>query len=125
MLSLLLAVFLPIIMFTGNIDATLDGTSLNIKASFASELTLNLSDIDEIEYREDGVDGTRVIGFASAKLLTGSFQNEEFGTYTRYTYTGKKSCMVIMAGENTYVLSLENSEDTLALYYEIFNRIAE
>ena len=124
-LSILLVVFLPIIMFTGNIDATLDGTSLNIKASFASELTLKLSDIDEIEYREGGVDGTRVVGFASARLLTGAFQNEELGNYTRYTYTGKKPCIIIKAGNETYVLSLDNAEETKALYDEIFSRIAE
>ena len=53
------------------------------------------------------------------------FQNKEFGNYTRYTYTGKKPCMVIRSGDEIYVLSLDNAEKTKALYDEIFSRIAE
>ena len=38
------------------------------------------------ELREGNVDGTRIGGFGSFRLLLGFFENEEFGTYTRYTY---------------------------------------
>ena len=124
-LTLLLVVFLPIVMFTGKITATVDNASIKVEASFASDCTINLEDIDTVDYREGGVGGTRVVGFASAKLLHGSFENDEFGIYTRYTYTGKKPCIVMKSGEKTIVLGLENAEETKALYEEIFSRIAE
>ena len=124
-ITAILVIFFPILMFTGDINATLDDTSLKIEASFSGDLTLKYEDIDEIEYREGSVDGTRVVGFNSARLLTGSFENEEFGLYTRYTYTGNKPCVVIKSGEETFVIGLNSSEDTKALYEEIFNKIAE
>ena len=124
-ISLLIVIFLPWLMFTGNVNATLDDTSLKIEASFASDLTVKYEDIDEIEYREDGVAGTRVVGFASARLLTGSFQNDEFGVYTRYTHTGKKPCIVIKSGEDILVLGLENADATKAIYEQLAAKVLE
>lgn len=124
-ITVLLAIFFPWLMFTGNVNATLDDTSLNIEASFASDLTVKYENIDEIEYRESGVSGTRVVGFASARLLTGSFQNDEFGVYTRYTHTGNKPCIVIKSGEEILVLGLEGAEQTKALYEQLAAKILE
>ena len=87
MIITVLAVFLPITMFTGSLETTLDDTSLTVKASFWSDLTLHYGDIDSVEYRPSVEAGSRIGGFGSPKLLMGSFRNEEFGVYTRYTYT--------------------------------------
>ena len=124
-ITVLLVVFFPLLMFTGNVKATLGETSINIEASFSSDLTVKYEDIDEIEYRESGVMGMRVVGFASARLLTGSFQNEEFGTYTRYTYTGNKPCIVIKSGENTLVLGLADVNETKSIYEQLASKILE
>ena len=124
-LTVLLVVFLPLLMFTGKINATIDNTSIKVEASFSGDLTVKLEDIDTVEYRENSVPGTRVVGFGSARLLLGSFENDEFGLYTRYTYTGKKPCIVMKSGDNTIVIGLESAEETKALYEEIFARIAE
>lgn len=116
-------VFVVIIMFTGSIRAEAGADALEIDASFGYSLTLPYGEIDSMELREEKVDGTRVSGVGSGKLLLGTFQNEEFGLYTRYTYTGSHSTIVITSGERTLVLALETSEETQALYEALLERI--
>ncbi|MBR2388552.1 MAG: SdpI family protein [Clostridia bacterium] len=111
-----LVIVLSFVMFTGDIEATLGDTFLSIEADFFDDLTLDYDKIDSIEYRENGVDGTRIYGFASSRLLLGAFSNDEFGSYTRYTYTGKNPCIVIKSGEKTLVLGTRDANETKALY---------
>lgn len=122
---IVLAVLLCVTMFTGDIDATLGDTSMTVKASFTDDLTLNYEDIDAIEYREEGVDGQRIYGFGSARLLLGTFSNEEFGAYTRYTYTGDDPCVVLTVGEEKVVIGLKNEQQLRWIYDRISAEVAE
>ena len=124
-ITLLVVVVLPVLLFAGKIEAEAGENALTIKASFSGDLVIDYAEIDEIEYREDGVDGERVIGFGSAKLLLGTFRNEEFGNYTRYTYTGKKPCIVLTVDERIFVIGTENEETTEELYDRLVGEIAE
>ena len=124
-LTAVIVITLPLVMFTGDINTTLDDSSLKIEASFSSDIILNYEDIDSVEYRENGADGTRVVGFASGRLLMGSFENKEFGIYTRYTYTGKGPCVVLKSGEQIFVIGLDTPETTKALYEELSDKISE
>lgn len=114
--------FVAILMFTGDIEATLGDTSLYIDADFSSDLSIDYDKIDSVEYRENGVVGMRTYGFASARLLMGSFSNEEFGNYTRYTYTGNKPCIVITSGESIIVLGLDDASETKAIYDSLITK---
>ena len=118
-----LAVFLVFILFTGDIDCRLDATELTVEASFEKDLTLPYDRIDSLELREEGVDGFRVMGFASSRLLMGTFQNDEFGTYTRYTYTGDGPAIVIEARGKTLVIGLKEPADTLALFEALSEKV--
>lgn len=126
------AVALPIIlvavgvlMFTGNVEASLDDDSLNISTTYWSDADIKYEDIDSLEYREDGVSGARVNGYASARLLLGMFNNEELGGYTRYTYTGGGACIILRSGESVLVLGLEDNADTKALYEALLEKISD
>jgi len=114
-----------IIMFVGDIETELGEDSLTVNASFAYSLTLDYDEITAIEYREDGVDGTRTVGFASAKLLLGTFQNDELGAYTRYTETGNCPCVVITANEKTYVIGVKLEAAVKEIYDRISAEISE
>lgn len=116
-------VFVPILMFTGDIEAQVGEYSLTLEADFFDDLTLDYDDIDSVEYRESGVDGTRAYGFGSARLLLGIFSNDEFGNYTRYTYTGNKPAIVIKSGEKIIVLGLKDTNETKALYENLFEKV--
>lgn len=120
--AVLLLCFL--LLFSGKFEITIEDTSLSVDAALVGDLTLNYADIDSIEYREEGVEGRRISGIGSAKLLLGWFQNEEFGSYTRYTYTKSKPCIVITAKGETVVINCLDPADTEALYQTLLEKTA-
>jgi uncharacterized membrane protein len=113
---LILLAFLVWIMFTGDIAYVLGEDSFTVEADFYTDLTVSYDSIVSIEFREGNIPGIRTSGFQSARLLMGFFQNEEFGAYTRYTYTNPDACIVIRSGSKTLVLSTEAYSETLKLY---------
>jgi hypothetical protein len=104
------------IMFTGDIGVDFGEESFTVEASFYSDLTVKYEDIDSIELIDSNVKGTRVGGFGSPRLSMGNFKNEEFGTYTRYTYTNPDSCIVIQVGEKILVISGSDAAETEAIF---------
>ena len=112
-----------ILMFTGELHFRLDDDALIVEADWYSDLTVPYDSIDALEYRQGNVPGLRVGGFGSAKLLMGFFENEEFGTYTRYTPTKCESCILITRGENILVLSAGSAEGTHSLYQALLGKI--
>lgn len=124
-LTVVLIITFPIIMFTGNVKTELADDSFTVKASFWSDLTLDYADVDAIEYRTEGVGGERIGGYGSARLLLGGFKNDEFGVYTRYTYTGKKPCIVLKTDGRVVVIGLENEQETKEMYEKILDKISK
>ena len=116
-------VLVAVILFTGSIRAEVTEDALELEGSFGYSLTLPYEEIDSMELREEPVSGSRVSGIGSGKLLLGTFQNEEFGLYTRYTYTGSDCCIVLFSGEKALVVALETDEETRTLYEALADRI--
>ena len=112
---LILAV-VAVILFTGKVEVSFQDTSFTVDATYHEELTVDYAAVDSLQYREGNVPGTRVGGFGSARLLLGFFENEEFGTYTRYTYTNPDSCIVIQVGEKILVISGSDAAETEAIF---------
>ena len=52
----------------------------------------------------------------------GFFQNDEFGTYTRYTYHNPDACVVLTVKGKTLVLSGKTEEESTAIYQELMLR---
>lgn len=111
-----------VLMFTGNIKVNYHGDAFTVEATYYEDITVSYADIESVEYREGGVDGTRVMGFGSARLMLGNFQNDEFGNYTRYTYTSCDSCVVIIVGGKALVLNRPDEAQTRAIYEELVAR---
>jgi len=120
----LLIGLLPL-MFTGSIKTTLGEDALTVQASFWSDLTLDYADIESAEYREAGVPGERIYGYGSARLLLGSFQNDELGTYTRYTYTKTTPCIVLKTSRGIFVIGADTAQEVKEIYNRIAAEIAE
>lgn len=117
-LPLLLA-GIGILMFTGDIEVRCEDASFKIEADYWADLEAEYAEIDTIEYR-GGLDvGIRTAGFGSARLSMGSFQNEEFGPYTLYAYTGAEEFIVLSADGKKLVIGMRNAEDTQTIYAEI------
>ena len=118
-----LAVVLPVTMFTGDIDFVPGESALEIQADFYNDAAVSYNTIDAIELREVTVDGLRTGGFGSARLLMGQFKNDEFGYYTRYTYTGDTGCIVLTIDGEKLVIAGKTLEDTKALYDTLTEKI--
>ena len=118
-----LTVFLFFIMFTGSITYEMDAETLTVDSNFYAPLTVRFDEIDAIEYREEAIHGSKEMGFSSARLLMGGFRNEEFGGYTRYTYTSADTCIVITSDSRVLVLAEKTEDGTQALYEAICEQI--
>lgn len=118
-------IFVAVLMFTGNIEYALNDDHIAVKASYWADTTVPYADITAIEYREDGVDGVRTSGFGSAQLSMGQFRNDEFGYYTRYTYTRCDEAIVLTLGDDIMVISGKDAAATRALYDSLLPHIAQ
>ncbi len=111
-----LLIFICGVLFTGNIRYRFETDHLAVDASYHDDTRLYYDAVESIEYREENVSGVRVWGFGSLRLLMGTFENEEFGRYIRYTYYDPDSAVAITTGNQTYVLSGKTPENSFQLY---------
>lgn len=111
-------------LFTGDVTASCGDTALTIEATYWADATIPYADIDAVEYRADGVPGKRVNGFGTPSQLLGSFVNDEFGAYTRYTYGGNHPCVVVTVDDVRTVIGLKTADDTKALYTELLAKLS-
>ena len=116
-------VFCAVILFCGNITYDFQEDRVVVDSNFYSAYALRYDAIDDIAFREGNVPGVRVGGYGSLRLLMGWFENQEFGTYYRYTYYRPGAGVVVKAGNTTIVLSGEDAEETLALYEALLSKI--
>ena len=119
----LILVAVGILLFTGNIEMQYGETSFTIKATYWSDLEVDYGAIESIEYRQACVAGSRTNGFGSRRLQMGAFRNDEFGAYTRYSYTDCDSCVVLKVSGNTLAVSGIDEKSTEAIYDELMARI--
>ena len=119
----IILVLVAVIMFTGDVEVNYTETAFTIEASYWSDLTVEYGAIESIEYREEGIPGTRANGIGSARLLVGMFQNEEFGNYTRYTYTQTTPCVILEVKENILVINGNDEAATKVIYETIQAKI--
>lgn len=111
-----LGVLLPVLMLTGDVEVSFGEDAFTVDSVYWSALTVRYEDIEEMDYRVSGVDGQRISGFGSPRLLLGLFQNEEYGNYTRYTYNKDLPCIVLTVKGKTLVFGGADEEATRALY---------
>ena len=117
-----LFVIVCFLLFSGHIDVSYGEDSFTLEASFWNDLTVKYADIEAIEYRSGNVDGTRTWGLGSFRLLLGAFENEEFGSYTRYTYYQPEACIVLTVKGKTLVISGADAAETTAIYDTLIQR---
>ncbi len=122
-LPTLIVLFVCAFMVTGNITVHYGEDRVEIEATYHSDAAIAYDDIEAIEYREDFVAGTRVMGYGSPRLSMGVFQNEEFGDYTRYAYTRCKAAVVLTVDGKRVVVNGKNAEETMAIYDALTERI--
>ena len=108
-----------VLMFTGKVEVSYLEDYFTVKGTYHGGTTVFYDVVDSVEYREGNVPGVRVWGYASARLLMGTFENEEFGRYTRYTYTRPEACVVVTSGDSILVISGKDAAETEAIYQNL------
>ena len=116
---ILILAFVGILMFTGDVDINCGEESFVIEASYWEDLSVEYAAVETVEYRETDDRGVRTYGFGSARLLSGMFHNEEFGNYTRYSYTQCDACVVLTVNGKILVINGPDEQSTKAIYEEI------
>ncbi len=106
-------------MFTGDIEVHCDDTSLRIEAAYWADTEIEYSEIDSLVYRDGFDTGVRTNGFGSPRLSMGTFQNNEFGSYTLYAYTGAEEYIVLEIGEKTLVIGMKDADKTKEIYQSV------
>ena len=119
----LLLVFCAVLTFTGDVNVTYQDDSFTVGSAYWQDLTVDYDAIVAIEYREKDDPGSRVSGFGTPRLLMGNFRNNEFGNYTRYSYTECTSCVVITLEGKTLVISGTDPTSTKTIYDTIQAKI--
>jgi len=122
---LVIAVIVAVLMLTGEISYTFGEKSLQLEADYSADLEISYADVDEVELRDTFDAGFRTMGFSSARLLLGSFQNDEFQDYTLYAYTTCDSMILIRSGDKYLALNARTEEETQKRYETLLEKLEQ
>ena len=117
-ISIIILIVAAAILLAGSNHIIFNEDSFTVKSGFATE-TVSYEGITEVEYRDVFDVGGRKVGSSTVKLLTGTFNNEEFGDYRLYIYKQIPAYIIIYEGEEVTVVNLATEEDTMEAYNTI------
>lgn len=126
-LTLAIIVFVVWSLFTGDMEIVYRQDSFTVETANWEDLTIRYEDIDEIRLQEEDpsrdVSGTRTNRFGNLKMSLGSFENELYGAYTRYTYASCDAVVALTVNGKTVILNGENKADTREIYETLQEKI--
>lgn len=119
-------VFVGVMLFTGDMTVTYTNEAMQITADYWPDKTVQYSDIESVEYREQDDSGIRTNGFGSPRLSMGTFRNDEFGSYTRYSYTQCPCAVVLhLTDDKILVVSGQDEAATKEIYEALSTLVSQ
>lgn len=114
-----------VLLFSGKVTLEYKEDSLTLDTTVWSDLTIPYADIHSIAYRPKDDIGVRTNGFGGLRFQAGAFRNDEFGSYTRYSYNSCHACIILRTENNgVVVVNGENQEKTEAIYRALLDKTA-
>lgn len=128
LVTLVIVGFFVWVLFAGSMQVVFGTDSFTVETGYWSDLTISYDEIDTVSYQPGDTApdaGARTNGFGNLRLLMGSFANDAYGNYTRYTYASCDDCIVLDAGGQTIVLNGPDATSTEALYQTLTAKLAQ
>ena len=101
--------------------------SFTVETANWEDLTIRYEDINEIRLQEEDPPGMSPApgptDFGNLKMSLGSFENELYGAYTRYTYASCDAVVALTVNGKTVILNGENKADTREIYETLQEKI--
>ena len=119
------AVLVAVLMLEGGFRVEYGESSFAVRATFWKDKTVDYADIESVTWCDHDDPGSRTNGYGSLTLLMGTFRNDEFGSYERYSAANGKVSVVIGTAEGTLVIGGKTEAETRAVYDELTARISE
>ncbi|MBR5322518.1 MAG: SdpI family protein [Clostridia bacterium] len=104
-------------------EAEFGDESFTVNATGWSNLTVEYSAVENVEYRESFDIGRRISGFGSPTLSLGLFKNDEFGTYTVFAYNNAKAFVIVESDGKVLVFANKDTEITKEFYEKLTEKI--
>ena len=121
-------VFVAVALVAGSAEVVFGEDSLTVEASFWQDMTISYDSIESVSYEtgeEMPAAGIRTYGLGNLRMLMGTFANDAYGSYTRYTYDSCDDCVVLNVSGTTVVLNGPSVDDTRQIYQELTARLDE
>lgn len=121
-------VFVAVALVAGSAEVVFGEDSLTVEASFWQDMTISYDSIESVSYEtgeEMPAADIRTYGLGNLRMLMGTFANDAYGSYTRYTYDSCDDCVVLNVSGMTVVLNGPSVDDTRQIYQELTARLDE
>ena len=120
--------FVAVALVAGSAEVVFGEDSLTVEASFWQDMTISYDSIESVSYEtgeEMPAAGIRTYGLGNLRMLMGTFANDAYGSYTRYTYDSCDDCVVLNVSGMTVVLNGPSVDDTRQICQELTARLDE
>ncbi|MDR3074881.1 MAG: DUF3784 domain-containing protein [Candidatus Methanoplasma sp.] len=120
------AVVLVVVFFfigSGNVNVYLDDEKLSVDAPMV-DTRVYYDDIVSVVIRDDVDLGMRIGGFGGTRVLSGNFNNDEFGDYTLASYKSVRTHIVLEPNDGKIlVFNQESVDETVSLFEDLRDRL--
>ena len=114
-------------LFSGSMSVNVDDNALTIVTKQWKDLTIPYSEIDSLTYFDHDPSANsgdvRTNGFGNLRFSMGKFENDLYGSYTRYTHASCDAVVVLESNSDTIVLNAADESATRAIYEQLLENI--
>lgn len=114
-------------LFSGSMSVNVDDNALTIETKQWKDLTIPYSEIDSLTYYDHDPSANsgdvRTNGFGNLRFSMGKFQNDLYGSYTRYTHASCDAVIVLEANDGIIVLNGADESATRMVYEQLLENV--
>ena len=114
-------------LFSGSMSVNVYDNALTIETKQWKDLTIPYSEIDSLTYYDHDPSANsgdvRTNGFGNLRFSMGKFENDLYGSYTRYTHASCDAVIVLEANAGIIVLNGADESATCAIYEQLLENV--